>query len=131
MQFKLRAALVNSAAMLAAGLAAVTLGWYAPTMYQQWKDNKKNGDFSSHIVDQRLPVTLYGTASCAACIKARALLKAAGVEYSDQNLESSTEAERLYSQLGEERVPILVSRKRLVVGFNPEAYRKLIDEAMQ
>lgn len=113
--------------LVAVTIAAATLvGKKIPAMYEEWTRNHAGGDYSDHVAGLPQKITLYGTTTCPACVKARAFLHETGAPFNDQLIDKSERAERMYERLGESAVPVLVSEKKLIVGFNPEAYTRMV-----
>lgn len=112
--------------MAATAAAAATIGSQLPQLYNKWRGPFKNGDFSAHIAKLPHRLTLYGTSTCPHCLSARAYLKQSGIAFNDLVVDQSKFAEAGFRQLNENGVPILVSKHRLVVGFQTQAYDELI-----
>jgi glutaredoxin len=111
---------------LAAVLAAV-LGSHAPQLIKKWNSPIKNGNFISHIAAQPYKLTLYGTTSCPHCAEARAFLKKNGVNFNDLVIDQSESAEAAFKLLEQRGVPVLVSEKHLIEGFNAAVYVKFLE----
>jgi glutaredoxin len=122
---KIKSALVNTGLMAVTIVAAITIGSQAPQLYQKWRGNVRTGDFKEHVADLPQRLTLYGTTSCQYCAKARAFLSKAGIAYNDRIVDTSKEAEAMYAKLHENGVPLLVSDKKLIIGFHEEDYTAL------
>lgn len=82
-------------------------------------------DYRGLLAEHDAELLLFSTTTCPYCRKARAELDRLGVAYRDLVVDASADAERAFMALGEEGVPVLVGRDRLVRGFQPEAYRLL------
>lgn len=122
----------TSIALVAVTIAAATLmGYKIPAMYKEWTRNHAAGDYSAHVAGLPQKITLYGTTTCPACVKARAFLHESGTPFNDQLIDQSERAKKMYARLGESAVPILVSEKKLMVGFNPEAYTRMVTSESQ
>jgi glutaredoxin len=78
------------------------------------------------VVNQRYPITLYGTTTCKYCIAARAYLKNAGIEYNDEVIDSSKDAEKRFMTLNKEAVPVLVTASGMVEGFSAPDFDDLV-----
>jgi glutaredoxin len=104
---------------------AVWLGAQLPRWYSKFKGPINNGDYSQHVKTQTYALTLYGTSTCPHCVTARRLLTNAGIPFNDLVVDKSKIAEAAYRTLGETAVPILLSEKKMVVGFNQDTYLKL------
>lgn len=113
--------------MLVTVTAAIAIGWFAPSLYQkiQGTDNDRTGNFSEHVDSQPHRLTLYGTTTCPACIQARAYLIKSRIHFNDQIIDKSEHAEKMYSKLGERSVPVFLTNSKMLIGFNPVAYREL------
>lgn len=125
MKVKLKKILTEICLMGVTVAAAITLGTHTPGWYEMWKGNTRSGDFSRHVAGHTARLTLYGTNTCPACIKARAYLRQAGVPFNDRVLETSESAKKDYAELGFSSVPLLVSVDTLVIGFDRIQYSSL------
>jgi glutaredoxin len=123
--------LTNTVLMAVTIAAAIALGTQAPQLYQKWRGNFRTGDFKEHVANQPQRLTLYGTTSCQYCAKARAFLNKAGISYNDRIVDTSKEAEAMYTKLQESGVPILVSDKKLVIGFHEDDYTTLANASIK
>jgi arsenate reductase-like glutaredoxin family protein len=56
-------------------------------------------------------------------------LRQAGIAFNDRVLDDSKEAQAMFARLKEDSVPVLVSEKGLVVGFNAETYAAVAKDA--
>ena len=125
MNVKPKKLIVEISLMALTVVAAMTLGTHVPGWYEKWKGNNRNGEFSQHVAGRPAPLTLYGTKTCPACIKARAYLRDAGVSFNDRVLEDSESAKQDFQKLGISSVPVLLSDDTLIIGFNKEQYSSL------
>lgn len=126
MQSKLKIWLRDGVALLAIIAFAIWLGAQLPRWFAQVKGPYKNGDYSQHVKSQTYAFTLYGTSTCPHCETARRFLNEAGISFNDLVVDKSKVAEAAYKTLGEKAVPVFVSENKLIVGFDKEAYLKLI-----
>lgn len=131
MKEKVKGLAVNVVLIAVTAAAAVALGSQAPSWYKQWRGPAVSGDFSMHVANQPHKLTLYGTKTCKFCKAARAYLDKAGIPFNDLLVDESKEASKRYSELGQEGVPVLVSGKELVVGFNEKAYNDFVKSNVQ
>src|SRR4051812_3796222 len=100
---------INSALAVLCVVSAIAFGKFLAYTTAKYKSHITHGDFSAHVVNQRYPVTLYGTSTCKYCIAARAYLKNAGVSFNDELIDGSKEAEKRFMVLEKETVPVLVT----------------------
>ncbi|HTD05972.1 glutaredoxin family protein [Undibacterium sp.] len=126
MQAQYRKYLKEGFLLIAVAALAIVLGSKAPHWYRLWQGPFKNGDYSTHIKSSPYKLTLYGTSTCQHCQSARAYLRQAGVPFNDSIIDQSSEAAKLYQQLGEQAVPVLVSENKIFVGFNPARYAEMV-----
>jgi glutaredoxin 3 len=126
MQGKLKIWLRDGVVFLAIIALAIWLGAQLPRWYSMVKGPFKSGDYSQHVKSQTYALTLYGTSTCPHCDTARRFLNEAGIPFNDLVVDKSKVAEVAYKTLGEKAVPVFVSADKLIVGFDKEAYLKLI-----
>ncbi|MBC3920204.1 glutaredoxin family protein [Undibacterium sp. CY18W] len=126
MQARYRKYLKDGLILMAVAALAIVLGTNIPRWYKLLNGPFKNGDYSAHIKSLPYKVTLYGTSTCPHCQSARMYLKQAGIEFNDVMIDKSGDAAKLYQQLGEKAVPILVSEKKMLVGFSPGRYEEML-----
>lgn len=103
-------------------IVAVALGQSLPYMVNMWNGPFKKGNYIAHINKYANKLTLYGTTTCPHCASARKYLNEKGIAFNDILIDRSSEAAASFKQLNENGVPILVSKDKLVVGFNSEIY---------
>jgi len=125
----MKEAIRNILLLVGSAVVATAIGSQLPRAISIIKDPFKSGDYSKHIEANQNKFTLYGTTSCQHCASARAFLKEFGVPFNDQLIDQSKEAAEKYKTLGEQGVPILVSKEKLLVGFNKKAYTELLHMA--
>lgn len=125
MKTKIKSVFANIALMAITIALAIVLGSQAPQLYKKWQGNSRSGDFTLHVVNQPYRLTLYGTSTCPHCAKAREYLKAAGISFNDRIVDKSNAARDMFSKLNENSVPVLVSKNRLIIGFNENEYDEL------
>ena len=105
--------------------AALAFGSQAPQLYREWRGHGREGDFKEHVLGQTHQLTLYGTSTCHFCAKARTYLTEHRIPFNDMLVDQSPEANRLFDQLNEDGVPVLVSKTKLVSGYYPAEYADL------
>lgn len=120
--------LLNIVTFAGTALVAIAIGLQLPALFKKTPDPIKKGDFSVHVSDQKHPLTLYGTTTCKYCTAARDYLKQAGVPFNDRLIDRSADASAQYDKLKETGVPVLVSKDRLIVGFDKEFYYKILQQ---
>jgi len=109
----------------------VVVGWLAgiggKQLYQDWNQPKpiERRDFSAVLETHNAEVVLFATATCPYCTKARETLGELGITYRELDIDASSEADQAFKALGERGVPVLITRDRLVRGYQPEVYREL------
>ncbi len=122
---RVKRSIIDSAIMVATVTVALVAGNYVPGIYKSWNSGSRSGDFAEHVNGLPAKITLYGTTTCLACKRARDFLRRSAIPFNDQVVDASTEAEELYSRLGESAVPVLVSKDQIIVGFNEKRYISL------
>ncbi|MBC3910315.1 glutaredoxin family protein [Undibacterium umbellatum] len=116
---------INIFLITATAALALAIGSQVPALMKNMRGPYKNGDFSEHLANLPHKLTLYGTTSCPHCENARLYLKRAGIPFNDQIIDRSSIASTAYKQLGEVHVPVLVSKQKLIVGFDEKYYANL------
>jgi glutaredoxin len=111
--------------------AAIAIGSQLPKLYLSWKGPERSGDFSAHVSNLPQRVTLYGTTTCQYCATARAYLIKAGIPFNDLIVDTSPTASAMFDRLSEKSVPVLVTRDKLIVGFNPAEYDRFLKSAVR
>lgn len=125
MKTRLKRMALNAALMTLTITAAIAVGSQVPKVMQNVQERNRIGDFSEHLANQPQRLTLYGTTTCPACIEARSFLKAEQIPFNDMLIDKSKTAETMYSKLGENGVPVLLSRSKYVLGFMPAEYKDM------
>jgi glutaredoxin len=84
--------------------------------------------FLAGVEEAKLDVTLYGTAWCGYCKKARAWFKANGIPFHDLDIEKDEHANAAYKKAagGYRGVPLIVVNGKSIRGFDERAVRGLI-----
>lgn len=126
MKKQIKNLIVNIVLMALTATVAIAIGSNLPHIINTWRGPVKSGDFSSHIEKMPYRLTLYGTSTCPHCHSARAFLKQAGIAYNDILIDQSADAMTSFKKLKQEGVPVLVSKNKLVTGFDEKAYDALI-----
>ena len=127
MKSKLKMWLRDGVVLLAIIAFAIWLGSQMPKWYAQFKGPFKNGDYSQHVKSPAYALTLYGTSTCPHCKTAREFLTSAGIPFNDLVVDQSKVANEAFKALNEKAVPVFLSGKKMIVGFNKEAYQQLAD----
>ena len=104
---------------------AILIGTQAPYVLQQLKGPFEKGDYSIHVAQRDSKLTLYGTTTCEFCIAARAYLHEKKIPFDDVIIDKSPAGNERFKALNQRGVPVLVSKERLLAGFNREAYAEL------
>ncbi|MDL5031477.1 glutaredoxin family protein [Pelomonas sp. APW6] len=107
-------------AIVALGLAA---GYAAPRVPTWLRPAYTEGDYRAHFQGHAEPVLLYGTASCRYCKAARAYFQARRIPFADLDVQQDPEQQRRLQSLGEgQAVPVVLIGRRMIVGYQPEAF---------
>lgn len=104
---------------------AIFLGNQLPFFLKKWRGPFKEGDYQAHVARHEAKLTLYGTTTCPHCQSAREYLQKSGIPFNDLVIDRSESAAKSFKQLKESAVPVLVSAKLIVVGFDQKAYSEL------
>ena len=80
------------------------------------------GDRSALLRRANAPLVLFSLSTCPYCLQARAWLHQHQVPFKELVVDKSPQAQRLFDELKESGVPVLVTRDRLIRGFQPSAY---------
>lgn len=116
---------LNIILTVATAALAIAIGSQLPSWIRDMRGPYKNGDYHEHLANLPYKLTLYGTTTCPHCAKAREYLKQAGIPFNDQIIDQSKAAASTFKLLDEKYVPILVSERKMVVGFDQKAYADL------
>ena len=77
----------------------------------------------------KYPVTLYASASCDGCDKARQALRQRGVPFSEYSVSSNADVQALQSRFGDSTVPVLSIGSQAVKGFSAPSLASYLDAA--
>ncbi|MGY6588607.1 MAG: glutaredoxin family protein [Wenzhouxiangella sp.] len=72
-------------------------------------------------------VVLFSTEWCGHCDRARSHLQQSGVAFLEIDVESSTEANRLWREAGGRGVPLTFIGNQRLVGFSPEGFNRALE----
>lgn len=92
----------------------------APVLQQLSKTMAALGAGSSKVV-------LYGTSWCGQCKRARSWLRQRGIAFSDYDIETSTQAQQEYRQMGITGVPVIVVGRQRMLGFGEAHMQQMLD----
>jgi glutaredoxin-like YruB-family protein len=67
-------------------------------------------------------VTMYSTAWCGYCKKARKYFVAKGIPFVEYDIEKNAHAKRAYDKLGGKGVPVIVVGKKKMSGFSQQSF---------
>jgi glutaredoxin 3 len=81
-----------------------------------------HGDRSDLLKRADAERVLFSLSTCPFCKQARAWLKDHQVSFKELVIDTSPAAQRLFDELKEQGLPVLVTQDRLIRGFAPEAY---------
>lgn len=119
--YRATAATAKLTVIIALGALA---GYGGGELMRQWQQPgpTEQGDYSAYYQTAGAHVVLFSTSTCPYCKQAREYLAERGVPYKDFVVDESKDSERLFGELGESGVPVLLAGDTLVRGFNPKAY---------
>jgi glutaredoxin len=87
------------------------------------------GDQSSLLRRVDADVVLFSLSTCPYCTQARAWLNANQVPFKELVVDHSPSAQSLFDELKEPGLPVLITRGRLIRGFESLAYAEAVDVA--
>jgi len=85
--------------------------------------------YALQVARKNNPVTLYSTRNCPLCDRARELLKARGVPFSEKSVVTDQQVEELESVVGRNALPSLVVGTKIQDGFAESLYEAMLDGA--
>jgi len=85
--------------------------------------------YALQVARKNNPVTLYSTRNCPLCDRARELLKARGVPFSEKSVVTDQQVEELERVVGRNAVPSLVVGTKIQDGFADSLYEAMLDGA--
>lgn len=129
MNQRMKSLVRDGLAMTIVAVLASALGSQIPSLYNTWRDRERGGDFSRHVSGLPHAITLYGTTTCQYCQAARSYLQQSGISFNDSLVDQSTSARERFALLKESGVPVLVTKDRLIVGFEEDQYKKFFAAA--
>lgn len=109
-------------------LFGLSVGYLAPRLPVLLKPSYKLGNYASHFPDAQTRVVVYGTANCSFCRSTRDFLRQRGIKFADLDVERSSDAATRHAQLGGGGVPVVVIGRRLIRGYQPEAFAAALAE---
>lgn len=114
---------------LAATLAAaVPTGKFLASCYRDYQTRPVAGEFSRLFTGRLHSLSIYGTASCPACRKAREYLVKEGVPFNDLRIDDDETLRAEWRSLGKDSYPILLTPNKLRLGFEHDRMREMITE---
>jgi len=73
-------------------------------------------------------VKVYSTNTCPWCVRVKEFLKEHNVEFDDLNVQEDQNAfKEMVEKTGQRGVPVVDIDGKIIIGFNEEAIRKLLD----
>ncbi len=73
-------------------------------------------------------VTVYTTPVCPWCIKLKDWLEEEGISYREKDVSTDIDAvQEMIEKTGQRGVPVSIIDGQIVVGFDPEGIKKLLD----
>ncbi len=111
------------AAIIAVGLV---IGYVLPRLSVWMKPAYQEADYSAHLGAAKKQVLMYGTASCGFCNQTRAYFEKNKISYADLDVEKSPAAAARHAALGGEGVPVIIIGKRMIRGYQPEAFTEAL-----
>jgi glutaredoxin len=75
------------------------------------------GDFASYVQSAGTPVVMFSLSTCPYCKAAREYFAANSIPYTDYVIDQSPDARRMFDQLKEKGLPVIITRHHLIRGF--------------
>ncbi len=73
-------------------------------------------------------IIIYSTSTCPHCVQAKKFLKEHGIEFKDINVQENKEkAKEMVEKSGQIGVPVIDIDGEIVVGFDKEKLKRLLD----
>ena len=85
--------------------------------------------YALQVARKNYPVTLYSTPNCPLCDRARQLLTARGVPFSEKSVVTAQQVEELERIVGRNALPSIVVGTKIQDGFAEALYDAMLDEA--
>ena len=85
--------------------------------------------YALQLARKNNPVTLYTTPKCPLCDRARQLLKARGVPFSEKSVVTDEQVQELVGVVGRDALPSLVVGTKVQDGFAESLYEAMLDGA--
>lgn len=85
--------------------------------------------YALQLARKNNPVTLYSTPNCPLCDRARELLKARGVPFSEKSVVTDQQVQELVGVVGRDALPSLVVGTKIQDGFAASLYEAMLDAA--
>lgn len=85
--------------------------------------------YALQLARKNNPVTLYTTPKCPLCDRARQLLKARGVPFSEKSVVTDEQVQELVGVVGRDALPSLVVGTKVQDGFAESLYEAMLDAA--
>lgn len=85
--------------------------------------------YGLQLARKKAPVTLYSTPKCPLCDRARQLLNARGVPFSEISVVTEKQVQELVRTVGRNALPSIVVGSRIQEGFAEPLYEAMLDEA--
>ena len=101
----------------------------APASAAAVPPNVPNEPYVLQLARKTAPVTLYSAPNCEPCDKARDLLEARGVPFTEVSVVSEKRAEELMRTVGANAVPSIVVGSAVQQGFEEATYHRILDAA--
>lgn len=74
-------------------------------------------------------VTMYSTSWCPHCKRARAYFAQKGIRFTEIDVEKSAAGRRDYEALGASGVPVILVGDKMMRGFSPEGFERLLHKS--
>jgi glutaredoxin len=103
------------------GAGALTGRFAAPWLRPAPPAAVSAGDFEAdYIVPAGKPVVMFSLSTCPHCAHARTYFAEHGIAYKDYVIDQSTDAHEAFEGMHESGVPVILTRRHKLRGFEPE-----------
>ena len=106
---------------------AVNISSYESVTYSEAPDMRptsSSGKVSNKTASKKKKVTMYSTAWCGYCKKAKKYFQAKGIPFVEYDIEKNARAKKDYDALGGKGVPVIVMGKKRMNGFSVAGFER-------
>ncbi|WAC74734.1 glutaredoxin family protein [Roseateles sp. SL47] len=96
---------------------AIPAGKFTAYAWNDFRQRAVQGNFSSYFSGKDLKISVYGTESCPACQRARAILNEQGISFNDLRIDQNSSARSEWKALGQDSFPVFLTAGHRLTGF--------------